>query len=187
MICFMLHTKKQPVRLALSACQSGKYLQSGFTLVELMVTLLVSAVLLGIAVPSFTQLIKNNQIVSETNTFIGAFSFARTEAIRRGGAVYVTASNSAGVANEWGPALRVWYDTDNDGIYDVGEELRLIESSSSVTIDSDNDAVEIVFSNQGMPSTSEIFWVCDNRTGESGRKISLLGGGAIKVDLNTCT
>lgn len=56
---------------------------AGFTLVELMVTLAVLAILLGIAVPSFQSVIQNNRLDAARNDVLGALNFAKVEAIRR--------------------------------------------------------------------------------------------------------
>lgn len=55
----------------------------GFTLVELMVALAVAAVLLGIAVPSFRDMLERNRVAAQTNEVLGGLQAARSEAIRK--------------------------------------------------------------------------------------------------------
>lgn len=57
--------------------------QKGFTLIELMVTLAVMAILLGLAAPNFAQMIRDNRAAAELNLFAGMFNYARGEAVRR--------------------------------------------------------------------------------------------------------
>jgi type IV fimbrial biogenesis protein FimT len=57
--------------------------QRGFTLIELMVTLVIVSVLLAIGVPSMSKLVASNRISTHTNEFVGALSLARAEAVRR--------------------------------------------------------------------------------------------------------
>ena len=64
----------------------------GFTLLELMIVVLLVAIVATIAVPGFSRLIESNRITSYTNTVLGAFSFARTEAIRVGDRIDVVAN-----------------------------------------------------------------------------------------------
>jgi type IV fimbrial biogenesis protein FimT len=63
--------------------------QRGFTLIELMVTLVIVSVLLAIGVPSVAKLIASNRISTHTNEFVGALSLARAEAVRRSEGVSV--------------------------------------------------------------------------------------------------
>ncbi|HKU15852.1 MAG TPA: GspH/FimT family pseudopilin [Steroidobacteraceae bacterium] len=66
----------------------------GFSIIELVVTLTVGAILLGIAVPSFTEIIRQNRIANQTNEFMVTLAMARSEAVKRGGRVSVCSSNA---------------------------------------------------------------------------------------------
>lgn len=59
----------------------------GFTLMELMFTLLVAGLLLTVGVPSYMDLVRNNRATTHANELVGAISIARSEAIRRGARV----------------------------------------------------------------------------------------------------
>ena len=56
---------------------------SGFTLIELMTTLLVAGVVLGIGIPAFNQFIATNQMAAGVNDLTSALHLARTEAVKR--------------------------------------------------------------------------------------------------------
>src|SRR5690348_5253075 len=53
----------------------------GFTLLELMTTLLVLSILHGLAIPSFRATIENNRVTAATNDFVSSLNFARSEAL----------------------------------------------------------------------------------------------------------
>lgn len=55
----------------------------GFTLIELMVTIAVAAILLAVAVPSFRHLIISNRLTTAANNVVTAVTLARSEAIKR--------------------------------------------------------------------------------------------------------
>lgn len=61
----------------------SKY-QRGFTLVEMLVVLTISAILLSIAVPSFINIIANNRVVSAANEMIVVLNLAKSEAVKTG-------------------------------------------------------------------------------------------------------
>lgn len=56
----------------------------GFTLLELLITLVVAAVLLAWGVPSFQRFMDRTTLSSETNEWVGMINSARSEAITRG-------------------------------------------------------------------------------------------------------
>lgn len=67
--------------------------QQGFTLVELMVTITVLAIVVGIAVPSFYAQIQNNRALALGEEFSGALNYARSEAVKRGTRISLCASS----------------------------------------------------------------------------------------------
>lgn len=57
--------------------------RAGFTLVELMVTIFVAAILLAIAVPSFKHVIASSRLTTTANNMVSVLNAARMEAIKR--------------------------------------------------------------------------------------------------------
>lgn len=67
----------------------------GFTLIELMVTLSVAAILSTIAIPSYQTFVINGRMVSQANDLITALNMARSEAVKRGANVTICASSDS--------------------------------------------------------------------------------------------
>lgn len=67
----------------------------GFTLLELMTAVTVLAVLLGLAVPSFREVSRNNRVTAAQNDLVTAFTYARSEALRLSQPVSVCATEDA--------------------------------------------------------------------------------------------
>lgn len=68
--------------------------QTGFTIIELMVVVAVLAIVATVAVPSFQQVIENNRLATESNRLVSTMSFARSEAVRVGDDVSLSAKSS---------------------------------------------------------------------------------------------
>ncbi|MDX1803888.1 MAG: GspH/FimT family pseudopilin [Alcanivorax sp.] len=84
---------------------------AGFTLVELMVTLVVVSVFLFYAVPSFTQLYRNNQMTNQANSILGAVQLARAEAVHLGkGTAVCGSSDGSACDGSWGTGWIVFVD-----------------------------------------------------------------------------
>lgn len=71
----------------------------GFTLIELMVTIAVAAILIAIAVPSFRNLIVSNRLNTLSTEVVDAISFARSESIKRNQTVVLCRAASAGATS----------------------------------------------------------------------------------------
>lgn len=80
----------------------------GFTLIELMITLAIAAILATLGAPSFSEFIISNRITAQTNDLINGLNLARSEAVRRGQPVCIK-SNSA-TANDWTEGWQIYSD-----------------------------------------------------------------------------
>jgi type IV fimbrial biogenesis protein FimT len=72
---------------------------SGFTLVELIITLTIAGILTAIAVPTFNSVISNNRLTAYSNEFVTALNLARSEAIKRG--TQITIKRNGPTTKEW--------------------------------------------------------------------------------------
>jgi type IV fimbrial biogenesis protein FimT len=65
----------------------------GFTVIELMVAVTVLSVVIAIALPSFTEQVRNNRSITVANEFIDTVSFARAQAVSRPARISICASD----------------------------------------------------------------------------------------------
>lgn len=96
---------------------------AGFTLIELMVTLSIAAILMMVAVPSMVAFKRNSELSSLSNTLLSAINVARGEAMKRGMAAYVVPADGGGA---WGVGWVVFVDKNNNQIYDGDATDQLI-------------------------------------------------------------
>ena len=119
--------------------------QKAFTLIELMVTVTIAAIVLGIAIPSFNTQIQNSRSVALGEELASAFNFARSEAVKRGQRVSICASSDgAACGGGWNDGWIVFLDganTDNAAAVVVNNVLRYWD-------DIDNRAVVTVSNNK---------------------------------------
>ncbi len=161
----------------------------GLTLIELMVTLAVFAIVTVLAFPGFKLYQQNSNRVSQINDLIATLSLARSEAVKRNLPVIVCASadmaTCSGV-NDWTTGWIAFIDDNLDGVVDPtdGDDLmnggesafhvhgRLSGAGLVYTDIANGGAVAIRFNSQGIPtvfdaggitSTDATFMRCDNR------------------------
>lgn len=90
--------------------KNDSYRNSGFTLIELMVTISVLAILMSIAIPSFQGFILNSRLTATTNDLASALAFARSEAVKRATRVTVCKSANTGASSPICSAGASWQD-----------------------------------------------------------------------------
>jgi type IV fimbrial biogenesis protein FimT len=68
---------------------------TGFTIVELLITVMIATILMTMAVPQFTRMVASNRLITQSNDLIAAMNFARSTAIKRNGSVFLCRASSA--------------------------------------------------------------------------------------------
>jgi len=143
----------------------------GFTLIELMVTLAMAAIVLTVGVPSFRDMVRKNEMAGYTNRLVGALKLARSEAIKRGEPVSVCKSNTGnsctGAGTNWEDGWIVFVNTDNDSpaALDAGETiLRVMPAlKNAYTLRGTNNfASYLTYHPSGRANNMGHFVLCEN-------------------------
>lgn len=87
---------------------------SGFTLIELMVTLSIVVIIGLVAVPSYQSSIANNRVSAEVDRVAMDFSFARSEAVKRGVNVAICPTAGCVASSNWDQGWVVFVDASGD-------------------------------------------------------------------------
>lgn len=97
----------------------------GFTLLELMITLSIAALLMTVAVPSYQSLMKESHLTAQANELMTALYYARSEAVKQGMRVTLCKSSDGATCNggNWQDGWIVFSDTGTAGYIDSGDEI----------------------------------------------------------------
>lgn len=102
----------------------------GFTLIELMVTISIAAVLLAVAVPSFVAYQRNSELTSVTNSLVAAIGAARGEAMKRGRDAYLVPANNG---SDWSAGWVVFVDVDRSQDFDAAKDITVLSQRALVS------------------------------------------------------
>ena len=112
--------------------------QRGFTLIELMITVAIAGILLGVAVPSMRDMMSNNRVTSYANDFVSSMYLTRSEAVKRGTRVTMCKSATGAVCvagGGWEVGWVIFEDDNDDGAFVAADVIQVHEAlATSVTL-----------------------------------------------------
>jgi type IV fimbrial biogenesis protein FimT len=175
----------------------------GFSLLELIITLLIISLLVSLAMPNFMSRIQDDRLTSQINEFAAALYLTRSEAIKRG--VRVTMCKSTNglactTAGGWEQGWLIFEDNNSNATLDnIGDLIIKHEPLYQNLQLRGNALVEdyISYTASGHVKTitdaimSGTLTLCDNRTNPAVnmKKLVLIGSGRFRIDninVNDC-
>jgi type IV fimbrial biogenesis protein FimT len=183
--------------------------QRAFTLVELMVTVTVAAVLLSVVAPWFATFVLNNRITSQTNDLLANLAVARSEAAKRSVRITVCASTTwnttppsctGGGATAWNQGYIVFADVNANGTFDAANDILLkvgepLSGGNILTSSGFAPGAGIATTDKfqyrpsgatSLTAAGGSFKLCDNRLGNFGRAISISVTGRAVAAVTSC-
>ena len=100
----------------------------GFTLIELMVTIAIAAILVGLSASPISQMMASNRVQTEASSLVADLMYARSEAVRRGRGVTVCASSNGSTCtglNNWAGGWIVFSDPTQCSTVPTGAQMAL--------------------------------------------------------------
>lgn len=144
----------------------------GVTLVELMVTLALLAILLGIGVPAYRDLIRRNLVTTQANELLSTLQYGRSEAAKRGTPVTVTIT----AGDDTG-----WIATVASGATQLRVTDRM-ETRVALNLGGEEE-VAVTFAGTGFVTASGSFEIS---AGDAVRWVCLQPSGLARVDKDGC-
>lgn len=156
----------------------------GFTLIELMVTISVLAILVTIGMPSLQTFIQNSRLQSQSASLMGDLNYARAEAVRLGSPVAVCASADGATCSgalTWETGWLVFNDINTNNAVDAGELLRAAPALGGGNTLRTGARVLVRFNAQGYSNGfADTFSACDIRGLGSARGVILSNQGRVR-------
>ncbi len=140
----------------------------GFTLMELIITLVLVSLLAAIAVPSFTALTTRTRAESAANELASLLKYARSIAAQSN-ASHVACQNGADIYVQRGVTCN------NTGV------LRTLAPESGVTFSASANAFPMVFSSNGTTANAPSIIVCRNSSTDASYKLTIQNSGQIRL------
>lgn len=169
----------------------------GFTLIELVVTMVVATILVAVAVPNLRTFIQNGRLITQTNDLIGDLSYARNESLRRTsfngqpiniGMCISTNGTTCTGGGQWSNGRLIFVDANNNRLWDAGELVLRYREQLSGNNTLANTAINdpLIFTrgtstpNPGVAARS--FTFCDDRGPANGKRIDMNFTGTAAVN-----
>jgi len=156
----------------------------GFTLLELIITIAIAGILVAVATPSFTGVMKNNRLITSNNNMLTALILGKSEALNRGLAVTLCKRNVAGDACDtsavWSDGWLLFSDQDKDGAIDAGDSLIRVYDPLNTNITLSYSFNKVTFNSLGFADGfNGTFKFCDDRSASYARGLIIANTGQL--------
>ncbi|WP_290593159.1 MULTISPECIES: GspH/FimT family pseudopilin [unclassified Ketobacter] len=162
--------------------------EKGFTIVELMITLVIVAIMIAFATPSFIDMIEKNRVRTTGENLLELLRTSRLTAVQQRSTVVVCgSSNRETCDNDWQSSIITVKPAENDGQDQI---LASMSISDKVTISKTNNGpinTNIDFNSNGWsPFDNTIITLCpvDGKQ-RNAYQVTLSGSGKTKIRSNT--
>ncbi|MHB8475654.1 MAG: GspH/FimT family pseudopilin [Steroidobacteraceae bacterium] len=158
--------------------------EHGFTMIELLMTIVVAGILLGIAVPAFQSFVLNDRDIGQANSLVSSLNYARSEAVKVASPTGITVCPSGGgtTCAPAAPWSNGWIVVDTNNADCGGAACPPLQSIPGLAGSNTLTAVGaanagITFSSNGVvagpPGTTLTIRICDTRGAAFARDVEV--------------
>ncbi|WP_028867316.1 GspH/FimT family pseudopilin [Psychromonas arctica] len=136
----------------------------GFTLVELIITIAIAAILLSIVVPSFANLIESSKTRATRDALVSSIYSGKEKAQSEGFFVYLCPTSDGSTCTsvtDWGSDWLVYEDKDASATLDLSNGDIIVTHLTSKTNSIKSNVAQIRFAPTGH-ATANTFQICSN-------------------------
>ena len=183
--------------------------QTGITIVELLIVVIVAGLLAALAAPNLSQFVKNNARTTQVNSMVTALNFARGQAVSRNARVSICKSAAFDDCDDidggnFEDGWIVFTDAGERGTVDGTDEVLRVfqpDMGNSVTFIASNDVIGAIggvsYENSGLGSDMDpplssppvsqntVFRYCDDRGASEARGIVITPSGYPRLARDT--
>ena len=153
----------------------------GYTMIELLITISIVAILAGLAVPAMTRFVQNDVLASQMNALAGSLALARSLAITRHQSVILCASADQATcsSSDWSDGWIVFVDANSDlnvsSNESIESQVAALEGNNTLSFSAGG---RVIYDARGFaPNSAGTFVLCDSRGDDSIRTMTIQRSG----------
>lgn len=160
-------------------------LQSGMTIIEILITTTLLALLMSLATPAFSALIAKTKVTTQANLLLHSLHSARSHAISKQIVLLVCKKMTDGSCDEswqkdsnWSNGWIIFADRNNNNSYEEEEKIFVVSA---------NEKVNLIFNQRGRlrfhpngSARSAGFYLC-HKTADVTKRIHILYTGRVRI------
>ena len=175
--------------------KTGMRREGGFTLIELMVTVGILAIVLSVGVPSYRGMVMDNRLATQANLFATSIKLARSNAVKfQRNATVCSSSNydapkprCSPNQEDWSKGWIVWVDKNRDSRTDENEIISVFGPVHEALTLKSISANRFTYNARGFATLAAAdLTLCDSRSGETGRRIKVNTTGRTNISREVC-
>ena len=163
--------------------------ETGFTLLELLVTFTVAAILIAIAIPSLTVFVQNSREDSQADSLLSSLAYARSEAVKRDANVVICSSSDGATCNGSSAWSTGWIVATSGATPTVLQTMPQLDAGNTLSASFNGGGVsQLTFQPSGFVQAAAgsgvylttYFTLCDRRGASYARDIEVAATGGIQ-------